>query len=38
MDVIGHLHGLPGVFLACLFSGTLRYLQIKMFETVVKIE
>lgn len=27
MDVIGHLHGLPGVFLACLFSGTLSTLS-----------
>ncbi|XP_028405437.1 sodium-dependent multivitamin transporter-like [Dendronephthya gigantea] len=30
MDVIGHLHGLPGVFLACLFSGTLSTLSSGM--------
>lgn len=27
LDVIGYLHGLPGVFLACLFSGTLSTLS-----------
>ena len=24
MDKLGHIHGLPGIFLACLFSGALR--------------
>lgn len=25
MDLLGHLHGIPGLVLSCVFSGSLRY-------------
>ena len=25
MDLLGNLHGLPGLLLSCVFSGSLRY-------------
>lgn len=27
MDLLGHLHGLPGLIMSCVFSGSLRYLR-----------
>jgi hypothetical protein len=29
MDVLGDIHGVPGLFVASLFSGALRYGHIK---------
>lgn len=40
MDVLGHLKGFPGLFVACLFSGALRcawvYGSIQMLFNIVK--
>ena len=27
MNKLGHLHGLPGMFTACLYAGALRYVR-----------
>lgn len=26
-DIVGHIHGLPGIFISCVFSASLRYVR-----------